>query len=170
MQRRLFCALPLAAALLLPGCHPTYNWRTYSSPDAPYRIMFPAKPATHTRSVDLDGMQVDMTMTAAEVEGVTFAVGTGIAPDAARARAAVAAMKTALVRNIGAEVARESAAAGPDSALDIDAVGSANGQPMKLRGRFEAHGKRFYQVVVMGKANAMTPEHVEQFISSFKLL
>jgi len=156
--------------LLLAGCNPTYNWRDYSSPDAPYRIMFPAKPATHTRSVDLDGMRVDMTMTAAEVEGVTFAVGTGIAPDAARARAAVAAMKTALVRNIGAEVARESPAAGPDSAIDIDAVGSANGQPMKLRGRFEAHGKRFYQVVVMGKANAMTPEHVEQFISSFKLL
>jgi hypothetical protein len=170
MQKRLFCALPLAATLLLAGCNPTYNWRDYSSPDAPYRIMFPAKPATHTRSVDLDGMRVDMTMTAAEVEGVTFAVGTGIAPDAARARAAVAAMKTALVRNIGAEVARESPAAGLDSAIDIDAVGSANGQPMKLRGRFEAHGKRFYQVVVMGKANAMTPEHVEQFISSFKLL
>lgn len=171
MQKRLFCALPFAAALFLSGCNPTYNWRDYSSTDAPYRIMFPAKPATHTRSVDLDGMQVDITMTAAEVEGVIFAVGTGVAPDAARAQAAVGAMKTALVRNIGAKVERESAAAaGSDAAVDVDAVGTANGQPMKLRGHFEAHGTRFYQVIVMGKANAMSSEHTDQFISSFKLL
>lgn len=171
MQKRLLCALPLAAALLLPGCNPTYNWRDYSSPDAPYRVMFPAKPATHTRSVDLDGMRVDMTMTAAEVEGVMFAVGTGVAPGPAQARAAVSAMKTALVRNIGAKVERESAAAtGAEAAVDVDALGTANGQPMKLRGHFEARGQRFYQVIVMGKANAVTPEHTDQFMSSFKLL
>jgi len=169
MQKRSFFALALAGALLLSACNPTYNWRDYSSPEAPYRIMFPAKPATHTRSVDLDGMQVEMTMTAAEVEGVMFAVGTGEAQDPAQARAALAAMKTALVRNIGAKVERESAA-GADGAIDIDAAGSANGQPMKLRGHFASHGKRFYQVIVMGKANAVGSEHADQFISSFTLL
>ena len=171
MLKRLCCALPLAATLLLLGCNPTYNWRDYSSPDASYRIMFPAKPATHTRSVDLNGMQVDITMTAAEVEGVTFAVGSGVAPDPARAQAAVAAMKTALVRNIGAKVEHESAAAaGLDKAVAVDAVGTANGQTMKLRGHFEARGTRFYQVIVIGKANAVTVEHSDQFLSSFKLL
>ena len=171
MKKRLFCAASLAAALFLSGCNPTYNWRDYSSTDAPYRIMFPAKPVTHTRSVDLNGMQVEMTMTAAEVEGAMFAVGTGVAPDAAQAQAAVAAMKTALVRNIGAKVEREStAAAGANAAVDIDAIGSANGQPMKLRGHFEARGKRFYQVIVMGKASAMSAERTDQFISSFTLL
>ena len=104
-----------------------------------------------------------------------FAVGSGVAPDAAQARAAVAAMKTALVRNIGAKIERESSAvattgANQDAAVDIDALGSANGQPMKLRGHFAAHGKRFYQVIVIGKANAVVPEHSDQFISSFKLL
>ena len=171
MQKRPFTVLALAASLLLAACNPTYNWRDYSSPDAPWRIMFPAKPATHTRSVDLNGMRVDMTMTAAEVEGVTFAVGTGVAPDAAQAQAAVAAMKAALVRNIGAKVEHESTAtAGLDSAVDIDAVGTAQGQPMKLRGHFAAHGKRFYQVVVMGRADAVAPEHSDQFLSSFKPL
>ena len=36
--------LPLPTALLclaLAACSPTYNWRDYSSPDAPYRVMFP---------------------------------------------------------------------------------------------------------------------------------
>lgn len=38
MHKRLFCAASLAAALLLSGCNPTYNWRDYGSADAPYRI------------------------------------------------------------------------------------------------------------------------------------
>jgi hypothetical protein len=171
MQKRPFTVLAMAAPLLLPlllaACNPTYNWRDYSSPDAPYRIMFPAKPATHTRSVDLNGMRVDLTMTAAEVEGVTFAVGTGVAPDAAQAQAAVAAMRAALVRNIGAKVEHESTA---DAGVDIDALGTSQGRPMKLRGHFAAHGKRFYQVVVMGKASAVAPEQSDQFLSSFKPL
>ena len=171
MHKRLFYAASLAATLCLIGCNPTYNWRDDSSADAPYRIMFPGKPATHTRTVDLNGMQVEMTMTAAEVEDVMFAVGTGVAPDPARAQAAVAAMKTALVRNIGAKIEREStSAASTNAAVDIDALGSANGQPMKLRGHFEARGNRFYQVIVMGKANAVASEHADQFISSFTLL
>ena len=170
MQKTPFFAIALAATLFLSGCNPTYNWRDYSSTDAPYRIMFPAKPATHTRSVDLNGMQVEMTMTAAEVEGVTFAVGSGVAPNADQAQAAVAAMQTALVRNIGAKAEGDSTAAGPNAARDIDALGTANGQPIKLRGHFVARGKRFYQVIVLGKPSAVLPEHSDQFISSFTLL
>ncbi|MEN3275942.1 MAG: hypothetical protein V7631_1732 [Massilia sp.] len=165
----------MAGAALLAACNPTYNWRDYSSPDAPYRVMFPAKPVTHTRPVDLNGMQVDMTMTAAEVEGVTFAVGTGLAPDPARAQAALGEMRSALVRNLGATVQSEAAAApnGDQAAggsIDVDVLGSANGQPMKLRGHFAAKGNRFYQVIVVGKEKAVAPEQADQFISSFKLL
>ena len=41
---------------------------------------------------------------------------------------------------------------------------------MKLVGHFESRNKRFYQVIVMGKQKALSPEQTEQFISSFKLL
>ena len=164
MQKRLFCAGSLAAALLLSGCNPTYNWRDYSSADAPYRIMFPAKPATHTRSVDLNGMQVEMTMTAAKVDNTTFAVGTAIAPDAARAQAALPAMRLALLRNIGA----------PDAAatndLNVDITGAGQGTPMHLSGRFAAKGNRVYQVIVLGPAGKTPPEQVEQFLTSFTSL
>lgn len=174
MKKRPFLAIALASTLL-SGCNPTYNWRDYSSPEAPYRIMFPAKPSSHTRSVDLNGMRVEMTMTAAEVEGVTFAVGTGVAPDAPRAQAAVTHMKTALVRNIGARVRRESAQAASGSgdaaraSVDIEALGNARGQPMTLRGHFEARGTRFYQVIVLGPEKAVGAEQADQFISSFTL-
>lgn len=163
----------ILATLLLAGCSPQFNWRDYSSPDAPFRVMFPDKPATHTRSVDLDGMSVNMTMTAAQVDGTMFAVGSAEAPDAARAQAALVAMKTAMVRNIGATITREkfrpASATGPE-AIDIEATGSANGAPMKLIGHFEARNKRFYQVIVMGRATAMPPDQVEMFMTSFKLL
>lgn len=177
MRKNKLTATLVLAAALLAGCNPTWNWRDYRSPDAPYQVMFPAKPATHTRSVDLDGMKVEMTMTAAEVEGVMFAVGTGVAPDPARAKAAVDAMRTAMLRNINATVQRESASAAssgtPESerkSVDVDALGSGQGGPMKLAGHFESRGTRFYQVIVLGSEKAVAPEQTEQFIKSFKLL
>jgi hypothetical protein len=161
----------LLAAVLLGACNPTYNWRDYASPDAAYRVMFPAKPASFTRTIDLDGMQVSMTMTAAEVDGATFAVGAAEAPDEARARAAVPAMMQALMRNIGASggPGKVHADAGGKAASEVDVTGASHGTPVRLVGHFEARGKRFYQVIVLGKANAVPPEQIEQFLTSFTL-
>lgn len=171
MPKHFLSAIAVAGSLLLAACNPTYNWRDYSSPDAPYRVMFPAKPATHTRSVDLNGMRVDMTMTAAEVEGATFAVGTGTAPDPARAQAALGDMRTALLRNLGAQAEPASTpGAAAQAGADLDVTGTANGQPIKLRAHFAAQGNRFYQVIVMGREKTVPVEQADQFISSFKLL
>jgi hypothetical protein len=161
----------LLACALLAACSPKYNWRDYASPDAPYKIMFPAKPASATRTIDLNGMQVSMTMTAAEVDGATFAVGSAETPDEARARNALPAMKQALLRNIGADDGQGNlqAEAGGKAVSEVDATGRANGVPVRLVGHFEARGKRIYQVIVLGKANAVPPEQVEQFMTSFTL-
>lgn len=161
----------LSALVPLAGCNPTYNWREVAGPDASYRVLFPAKPATFTREIDLDGLRVAMTMTAAEVEGATFAVGTAEAPDAARAQAALAAMRLALARNIGAAPPAPQAAApaGADAppAAAIDARGMRNGVPLRVVGRVEARGKRIYQAIVVGPVSAMPAEQVEQFLASF---
>lgn len=169
----------MLAAGLLAACKPAYNWRDYSSQDAPFRVMFPDKPAVHKRSIDIGGMTVEMTMTAVDVDGTTFAVGSAEAPDAAKAQAALDAMKTALVRNIGATITKEKTAAAASASatavtqsasIDIEARGVQNGTPMKLIGHFESRNKRFYQVIVMGKEKALSQEQTDQFISSFKLL
>ena len=171
MTRRRYAALAAALCLLLAGCSPKYNWRDYASPDAPYHVMFPAKPSTFTRTIDLDGMQVAMTMTAAEIDGATFAVGSAEAPDAARAQAALAAMQVALVRNIGATVTSENTTVDNNgrATRDVEASGTRNGKTMRLVGHFESRGKRFYQVIAIGKTDALPAEQVEQFITSFKL-
>jgi hypothetical protein len=161
----------LLACALLGACSPKYNWRDYASPDASYRVLFPAKPASATRNVDLDGMQVSMSMTAAEVDGATFAVGSAEAPDEARARSAVPAMMKALLRNIGAADGEGKFHADSNGKTigRIDATGKTNGVPVHLVGHFEARGKRIYQVIVLGKAGAVPPEQIEQFMTSFTL-
>ncbi|WP_229459227.1 hypothetical protein [Massilia cavernae] len=162
---------------MLAACSPTYNWRDYNSPTAPFSAMFPDKPVTHTRSVNLDGMNADMTMTAAEIDGAMFAIGTGEAPDAAKAAAAVSAMKIALVKNIGATVTSEKASATATAggaaptqgaSIDIEAKGMQNGVPMRLVGHFESRGRRFYQVIVMGKEKSVPQDEVDMFMRSFK--
>jgi hypothetical protein len=152
-------------AIVLAGCSRTYNWRDYTSSDGTFRVLFPAKPSTHTRSIDLGGIRVDMTMTAAEVEGNTFAVGTAVAPDPAMAQATLPAMRQALLRNIGA--AQDAAEPAPGKPLEVDATGKGNGGPVRLVGRFVAKGTRVYQVIVVGKPDRMKPEQTEQFLTSF---
>ena len=160
------CALCVLCVLcVLAGCNPTYNWRDHTSQEGAYKVLFPARPASVTRPVDLDGLTVQMTMTAAEVDGVTFAVGSATAPDAARARAALPAMRTALLRNIGAPDAP------PRDAASIDVQGrGADGRPVRLVGRCAARGVRIYQVIVLGAPGAAPPEQVEQFLASFSPL
>jgi uncharacterized lipoprotein len=38
------------SVVALAGCSPTYNWRDYTSDDGAFKVMFPAKPATHTHA------------------------------------------------------------------------------------------------------------------------
>jgi hypothetical protein len=165
MMRKLPLALLLTVTLC--ACSPKYDWRDYRSPDAPYAVLFPGKPATQTRSVHLGEQEVKMTMTAVEIDGAVFAVGSAQLGDEAQAIAAVDAMKTAMINNINATITSSKQAAG--GGLEIDAAGSQNGHPTRLTGKFIARGKRVYQVVVTGAASSMTPEVVDTYLSSFKL-
>jgi hypothetical protein len=167
-MKKIPLSLMLAAALC--ACSPQYDWRDYRSNDAPYAVLFPGKPASQTRAIQLDGLEVSMTMTAAEVNGVVFAVGSAQLADAAKAPAAIEAMKTALVNNIGATVTRnKSSVDGKQSTLEVEAKGSQNGEAMRLIGRFVAKDKRIYQVIVMGRDKNIVQDEVETYLSSFKL-
>ncbi|RFP10584.1 MULTISPECIES: hypothetical protein [unclassified Duganella] len=167
-MKKISVALLLAAAL--SACSPQYDWRDYRSNDAPYAVLFPGKPASQTRSIQLDKLSVNMTMTAAEVDGVIFAVGSAQLPDAVQGPAAIEAMKTALVNNIGATVtSTKSSADGKQATLDVEAKGSRNGEAMRLIGHFIARDKRIYQVIVMGRDKHIVQDSVETYLSSFKL-
>lgn len=159
-------ALTTAGLALLAACSPKYDWREVRGANAPFVVLLPAKPATQTRDINLDGLQVSMTMTAADVDGVSFAVGSAELGDATQAPRALAAMKTALVRNIGGTVSREQASAAGVVPATIDIEASGNGR--LLLARFAAKDKRIYQAVVVGKQNAVSREAADTFLESFK--
>jgi hypothetical protein len=165
-------AVFLAGAFVLSACSPKHNWREVQGSNVPYSVLLPAKPASYSRPVNLDGLPVTMTMTAAEVDGVTFAVGTAELPDAAQAPHALRAMKTAMLHNIQGTIKNEKAS-GLDAVpttIDIEATGTpAGGQPHVLFARFAAKDKWVYQAVILGKEKAVTPEVVDTFFKSFKV-
>jgi len=75
-------------------------------------------------------------------------------------------MKAQMVRNVGASNSKETT---KDGAFLVEAHGVQNGTPMLLHARFQAQGKRAYQVVVMGKEKDINTEIVDTFMSSFKV-
>jgi hypothetical protein len=171
-------ATTLLTTVLVSACSPKFNWRDYRSNDAPYTVQFPGKPAQQTRTVDLDGQQVSLTMTATEIDGTTFAVASGELPDATHAQMAMVAMKTAMIKNIDGVVSSDKMSAvssgdgangGQQTSIDIEATGSQSGVPMLLSGKFISKGKRVYQVIVVGHQKEVVRDTVDTFMGSFKL-
>lgn len=170
-----FCkAACIAATALLLACSPTYDWREIRSADANFMVMFPGKPASHSRPVNLDGTQVTMSMTAAEVDGVTFAVGSAVLADPTQAQTALLAMKTALTRNMAGKVRYDKSVAThampgmTEIEVDSPAAAGAGNQSRVLIARFAARDSRVYQLVVVGAEKNVAREQVDTFFSSFK--
>lgn len=161
----------LLGAITLAACSPKFDWREVRGADAPYVILMPGKPSSASRPINLDGTQVTMTMTAAEVDGVSFALGTAEMPDAAAAQAGVQSMKTAMVRNINGTIVQEKPSPA-GTGIEIEARGapdgSGGGQPRLLFARFIAKDKRIYQAVVVGREKSVSREAVDTFLTSFK--
>jgi hypothetical protein len=178
-MRRLFSSFSLVFAgfLVFAGCSPVYDWREVRGSDAPYLAMLPGKPATHTRPVNLNGIEVPMTMTATEVEDVVFAVGSASLPDPAQAPFALEAMKTALVKNINGKVRseKELPPTPPVSVpvRQLEAAGTPSAtrerEPHLLLARLMAKEGRVYQLLVLGPESKVDREQADTFLSSFKV-
>ncbi|HEY4071533.1 MAG TPA: hypothetical protein VGM52_00355 [Herbaspirillum sp.] len=168
-------ALPqlLLACLLvfLSACSPQYNWREVHGNTVPFTVLLPGKADTFTQSVELNGAQVPMTMTATDVNGVTFAVGTASFADAAAAQSGMNQMKEALIKNINGSTVN-SAIPGTEIAgglsLTLSAVGTDRGKPLKMIGHLYNIEKRVYQVIMVGDPKKMPDDASEMFFTSFK--
>jgi len=169
-MRSLRFLIPGCALALLAACSPKYNWREAHGDKIQFTVLLPAKPASFSRQIDLNGLPVTMTMTAAEIDGVTFAVGAAELTDAAQAPKALESMRTALINNIGGTV-RDASIPGKvegGQVLDVVVAGVAHGQPAVLMARLLARDKRIYQVLIVGGEKALTPDNIETFYTSFK--
>ncbi|MBB3214487.1 hypothetical protein FHW67_003805 [Herbaspirillum sp. Sphag1AN] len=161
----------LSAVLVSVACSPQYNWREVQEPAWSYSVLMPDKPASVTRAIDLNGTNIDMNMLAAEVSHVTFAVGAATLSDAAQAHAALASMRTALLRNISGQALSQPIDKDwqpPGEAIELVANGNANGHPIRLMALLVAKDARIYQVLMMGDEHHMPRQSIQTFFTSFQ--
>ena len=143
---------------LLVACSPTFDWRDVRPAGAGVQLLFPCKPATEARSIELAGHPVRMTMLACRAGDSMFGLAFADAGEASRVSPAIAALRAAQASNFGA----------PARALGPAVVPGAN--PVPAPERFEidgrlpdgtlvrqqlvyfARGTQVYQAAVMGRA------------------
>jgi hypothetical protein len=117
----------------------------------------------------LNGIVLKMHMTAADVDGVSFAVGSANVTDASKIPGVLDAMQQGMLKNIQGVPEKRLAQTSDLSDKDVVSFGKlANGQPVKFVGRFLAREAWVYQIVIIGKEKSMTPEVVDTFMTSFK--
>jgi hypothetical protein len=163
---RLLTLLSLLATL--GACSPHYNWREVHGDKLAFSVLLPAKPVSFSRQINLDGIVLEMSMTAAEIDGVSYAVGAAELNDAAQIPQALTAMRTALLNNIAGVAQAATLPGHADGAVEVVADGVARGHAQHLMARLLARDKRIYQVLILGPANHISAEHAEMFFTSFK--
>jgi len=164
--------LLIGVGIVLTACSPKYNWREVHGDKLPFTVLMPDKPSSFSRRIDLNGTTVEMTMTAAEIDGVTFAVGAAQMADAAQTPAALQAMRSALLNNINGKQQAESVPGQQhpaDNTLELVADGVAGKRQLQLIARLQARDKRIYQVLIIGPRDQMTAENIAMFFTSFRL-
>ncbi len=169
------------AAASLAGCSPEHDWREIRADDSAFTVMLPARPARMTRPIDLDGLALDMTMHGAQAAGIAYTVGAVVLPDASAAtrERALAAMRTAMIRNIGgterasrtvrvARVDPSGQRTGTVEGLEVEADGRMRDRAATLIARFVGLDARAWQAVVLGPSPDR--EHAALFLESLKLV
>lgn len=155
----------------LGACSPAYNWRQISDTRNTFSALLPAKPAEYTRTIMLGDIPVDMTMTAAQVGQVQFAIGTFLLPNALPARRALHLMAEGLRHNINGQAQPPLLTLSLPAntiANDITYTGTYQGKTAHLFARLIAYNNRIYQILVLSTDGAIDEEQADILVASFK--
>jgi hypothetical protein len=100
--KSLCIGLLLFCVLITAGCMPTFNWREVRLDEQKIAATFPGKPDSITRTIDLAGTKLPMTMHGVRVKELSYTVAWVKLPDANSAASTLAAMQVGMMRNVGA--------------------------------------------------------------------
>lgn len=163
-------ALVLLATL---GCSPALDWRDVRPEGAGLTLLFPCKPAAHSRQVRLAEHPVRLNLQACSADGATWAVAFVDVGDPRRVGPALRELHRAAADNLGAApgalqpwpVPGETPQ--PDSGRAILRGKTPQGEAMVSRAVFFARGMQVYQATVMG--GEPSAQALEQFFGSLRL-
>jgi hypothetical protein len=171
-SRAFFIAVLSVCAIA--ACSPQLNWRTVPNPDLGYMATFPDKPAQVTRTMNLIGLQVPLTLQAAQVDGFYFAVGT--VPLEGSLEGQGAALRDALAIAVANNIAAERPELEPvlwlgQSAQAMSLTGELpDGSPAFAQARFFEHQGTLYEVLLMGPGQQPSPDVLTTWLGGFSLL
>ena len=168
---------------LLTACTPALDWREHRFDEGGFTILFPQKPGRAERKLATPAGEVTMKMVSVRVDETVFGAASAdfaSAPDAATQEA----MRNALLKNFdGTIISDQPVSAGPLNGREVikrgsfgagaDATGvakhgasaAAHGE---LRARFFVKGNRYYQLIAVGRRNAVADTDLDLFFTSFK--
>lgn len=163
---RWLCAIGLLAA----GCTPSYNWRELVVADGYVRAAFPAKVMSETRTITLADQTLPFTLTMAQVERATFAIGSApmgkaLGEDRGAREAVGRALMRALYVNVGAPVPSPL----PEFGEEFVARGRVGQQPTWLLARVWATESMVIEAVATGTDRNLPVDRAEEFVRAVKL-
>jgi hypothetical protein len=166
--------------LIFAGCVPTFNWREVRLEEQKIAATFPGKTDSITRTIDLAGTKLPMTMQGVKVKELSYTIAWVKLPDVTPALTSgpniLAAMQLGMLRNMGAAALDGSAAKLTPEITDtqiqltdvsgkaiskvaakkvivIPAAGSKeSGTAMQMNALFAAHAGYAFQIVAVGNA------------------
>jgi hypothetical protein len=164
----------LLAGMAVVGCSPTLDWRDWRPAEGGVVLTLPCKPTPQTRTVQLAGQPVRLSLHACSAGGQTWALAYADVGDPTRLTAALVELRDSAARNLGAETLR------PGPPLRVSgATPHAESGRWSLSGRMPdgkpvdeelavfARGTWVFQATVLGAQ--LPPEGVTTFFESLRV-
>jgi hypothetical protein len=166
--------MPMLAAGLLGSCAPALDWREVRPAASGISVLFPCKPDSHARRVNLGPGAVRLELHACTAGGTTWALAFADLADPAHVGPALSELRAAAAANL---------AASAPQVLSIKVEGATpnpESRRLQLQGRMPdgravveqlavfAKGKRVFQAVAMGER--LDPESMDTFFGSLRFV
>lgn len=171
-------ALPIASAcvasLTLWACSLALDWREVRPVDSAVQVMFPCKPASHAREMNLAQQRTKVTLYACEAAGMTFAVAFASVEDPGRVTQALQDWRQAAEHNLGVSPTQMQAFTVPGQTPNPQAGHFViqgqrpDGTPVTSHVLLAVKGTQVIQATVLG--TAVDGSAVDTYLASVRLL
>jgi hypothetical protein len=162
-----------AVLCVLTACAPALDWREVRPAGSGATALFPCKPDSHARTLMLGTQEVRLLLYACRAGESTWALAFADVEDPARVGLALAELRAAAARNLGATDARalplkvEGATPNPASQRVEIRGHVAGGRPVTEQLAVFAMGTRVFQATALGET--LEPEAVDTFFASLRV-
>lgn len=166
------CSAPLLA-LWLCACAPALDWRQASLEGSGVTALFPCRPASISKSTQIGGRPITMSMHACTADGSTFALSSAQIDDVRAVGPVLAELSASAARNIGADLGAGAPFQVPGMTPHVAARSflmagrRADGGVLFEYMAVFTKGTRVYQVFVLG--SHPDAEAARTFFSSLRL-